>query len=169
MHYESWFLKCFVNIEMLNLVYESKVEYANMKWYVVLVYWSKNIFFDKWFMSFCLNAANWERAMFTIESNLEATTKANIEIEAKTKTKARSRSSVVLNTKFKYAVDAKYFRKRSRSRLNEFEKISDFDFWSIETTNWSFDWDIIDDFETNAVNDESIMIDDEFSRSWLSS
>jgi hypothetical protein len=74
-----------------------------------------------------------------------------------------------LNAKFKYAVDARYFRRRSRSRLNEFERISDSDFWSIETTNWWFDWDIIDDFETNAVNDESIMIDDKFSKSWLSS
>jgi hypothetical protein len=87
------------------------------------------------FISFCLNAANWERAMCTIKSNSKTTTRANIEIKAKTKAKARSRSSIVLNTKFKYAVDAQYFRKRSRSRLNEFEKISNSDFWSIETTN----------------------------------
>jgi hypothetical protein len=127
----------------------------------------KTSFSMRSFISFCLNAANWERAMCTIESNLKTTARANIEVEAKTKTKARSKPSVVLNTKLRYAVDAKYFRKRSRSRLNEFEKISNSDFWSIETTNWSFDWDIIDDFETNVVNDESI--DDEFSRSKLSS
>jgi hypothetical protein len=86
-------------------------------------------------ISFCLNAANWKRAMCTIESNLKTTTKANIEIKTKTKAKAKSRSSIVLNTKLKYAVDARYFRRRSRSRLNEFERISDSDFWSIETTN----------------------------------
>ncbi len=67
-------------------------------------------------ISFCLNAANWKRVMCTIESSLKATAKTNIKIETKTKAKAKSRSSVVLNTKFKYAVDAKYFRKRSRSR-----------------------------------------------------
>jgi hypothetical protein len=66
--------------------------------------------------------------MFTIESNLKTTAKANIEVEAKTKAKTKLRSSVVLNTKLKYAIDAIYFRRRSRSRLNEFEKISDFDF-----------------------------------------
>jgi hypothetical protein len=99
----------------------------------------KTSFTMRSFISFCLNAANWERAMCMIESNLETTAKANIEVEAKTKAKAKSRSSVVLNTKLKYVVDAKNFRKRSRSRLNEFERISDFDFWSIETTNWSFD------------------------------
>jgi hypothetical protein len=127
----------------------------------------KTSFSMRSFISFCLNAANWKRAMCMIESNLKTTAKASIEIEAKTRAKTRSRSSVVLNTKLKYAVDARCFRKRSRSRLNEFEKISNSDFWSIETTNWSFDWDIIDDFEANAVNDESI--DDEFSRSRLSS
>jgi hypothetical protein len=55
-----------------------------------------------------------------IESNLNAT--ASSEIEAKAK------STVVLNTKLKYAVDARYFRDRSRSRLDEFDEISDFDF-----------------------------------------
>jgi hypothetical protein len=55
-----------------------------------------------------------------IELSLETT--ANSEIEAKAK------STVVLNTKLKNAVDAKYFRNRSRSRLDEFEKISDSDF-----------------------------------------
>jgi hypothetical protein len=74
----------------------------------------KTFFSMRSFISFCLNAANWERAMCTIESSLKTTAKANIEIEAKTKTKAKSRSSVVLNTKLKYAVDAKYLRKRSR-------------------------------------------------------
>jgi hypothetical protein len=77
-------------------------------------------------ISFCLDSANWERAMCMIESNLNAT--ANSEIEA------RARSTVVLNTKLKYAVDAKYFRDRSRSRLDEFEKISDSDSW-FEATN----------------------------------
>jgi hypothetical protein len=91
----------------------------------------KTFFSMRSLISFCLNTANWRKAMCTIESNLMMTTKTNIEVEAK----AKSRSSVVLNTKFKYAVDAKYFRRRSRSRLNEFEKISNFDFWSIEATN----------------------------------
>jgi hypothetical protein len=113
---------------------------------------------------FCLNAANWERAMCTIESSLSAT--ANSEIEMK----SRARSTVVLNTKLKYAVDAKYFRDRSRSRLNEFEKISNSDSW-FEATNWSFDWDIIDDFETDAMIEKSIIEikNDEFSRSTWSS
>jgi hypothetical protein len=62
--------------------------------------------------------------MCTIESSLKAIARKNIEVEAKTKAKAKSRSSVVLNTKLKYAVDEGYFRKRSRSRLNEFEKVS---------------------------------------------
>jgi hypothetical protein len=56
LHYESWFLKCFVNIEMFNLVYESKIEYANIRWYVVLIYWSKNTLFDEivyFFLSKC--------------------------------------------------------------------------------------------------------------------
>ncbi len=57
--------------------------------------------------------------MCMIESNLNAT--ANNEIEAKAK------STVVLNTKLKYAVDAKDFRNRSRSRLNESDEISDSD------------------------------------------
>jgi hypothetical protein len=99
----------------------------------------KTLFSMRSLISFCLNAANWERAMCTIESNLKTTARTNIEVETKMKAKAKSRSSVVLNTKLKYAVDARYFRRRSRSRLNKFEKISDFDFWSIETTNWSFD------------------------------
>ncbi len=47
LHYESRFFKDFVNIEVFNFVYESKIEYANIKWYVVLAYWSKNIFFDE--------------------------------------------------------------------------------------------------------------------------
>jgi hypothetical protein len=54
-----------------------------------------------------------------IESSLNAT--ANSEIEAK------AESTAVLNTKLKYAVDARYFRDRSRSRLNEFDEISDSD------------------------------------------
>ncbi len=99
----------------------------------------KTFFSMRSLISFCRNAKNWERTMCTIESNLVMTTKASIEIEAKMKARARSRSSDVLNTKLKYAVDAKYFRRRSRSRLNEFEKISDSDFWSFETTNSSFD------------------------------
>jgi hypothetical protein len=57
--------------------------------------------------------------MCIIESSLNAT--ANSEIEA------RAESTIVLNTKLKYEVDAKYFRNRSRSRLNEFDEISDFD------------------------------------------
>jgi hypothetical protein len=32
---------------MFNFVYESKVEYANVRWYVVLAYWSKDTFFDE--------------------------------------------------------------------------------------------------------------------------
>jgi hypothetical protein len=32
---------------MLNFIYESRVEYANIERYVVFVYWSKNIFFDE--------------------------------------------------------------------------------------------------------------------------
>jgi hypothetical protein len=130
LHYESWFLKRFVNIEMLNFVYESKVEYANICWYVALIDWLKNIFFDEFVdLSFCLNATNWESAMCTIESSLKATAKANNEIEAKTK------STIALNTKLRNAVDARYFRSRSRSRLDKFEKISDFDFWSFETAS----------------------------------
>jgi hypothetical protein len=81
---------------------------------------------------FCLNAANWEKTMCTIESSLNTTTNSEIEVRSKT------RSTVVLNTKFKYAVDTRYFRNRSRSRLNEFERISNSDFW-FEITSWSFD------------------------------
>jgi hypothetical protein len=58
--------------------------------------------------------------MCTIESNLKAT--ANNEIEAIAK------STIALNTKLRNAIDARYFRDRSRSRLNEFKKISDSDF-----------------------------------------
>jgi hypothetical protein len=117
---------------------------------------------------FCLNAANWKSAMCMIELSLKTT--ANSEIEA------RARSTVVLNTKLKNAVDAKYFRNRSRSRLDEFEKISDFDFWSFKTANWSFDWDFID--ETDSMNERSDSMneeseieikDDESSFVWLSS
>ncbi len=110
-------------------------------------------------ISFCLNDANWEKAMCMIESSLKTTARASIEVEAKTKAKARSRSSVVLNTKLIYAVDARYFRERSRSRLYEFEKISDSDFWFIEITSWSIDWDIFNDFETNAMNERSVIVD----------
>jgi hypothetical protein len=134
----------------------------------LLINW-KTFFSMRSLISFYLNVANWERTMCTIESNLKTTTKTNIEIEAKTKAKTKSRSSIVLNTKFKYAVDARYFRRRSRSRLNEFEKISNSEFWSIEIVNWIFDWDTMNNFETNIVNDELMMINDEFSRSWLSS
>jgi hypothetical protein len=84
----------------------------------VLIDW-KTSFSMRSLISFCLNAVNWESAICTIESNLNAT--ANNEIEAK------ARSTIVLNTKLKYAIDAKCFRDRSRSRLDEFEKISDFD------------------------------------------
>jgi hypothetical protein len=119
---------------------------------------------------FCLDAANWEEAMCTIESNLNATASSEIEMRAK--------STVVLNTKLKYAVDAKYFRSRSRSRLDEFDEISDSDSW-FETTNWLFDWDwsfdedIFDDFETNAMIKELRSVieikSDEFSRlTWSS-
>jgi hypothetical protein len=130
----------------------------------------KTFFSMRSLISFCRDATNWKRAMCTIESNLMMTARTSIEIEAKTKAKAKSRSSLVLNTKLKYAIDARYFRKRSRSRLNEFEKVSNFDFWSIETTNWSFDWNIFDDFEINAMNEESMIEikSDEFSK-WLSS
>ncbi len=41
---------------MFNLIYESKIEYANIKWYVVLDYWLKNTFFDEivdFFLSEC--------------------------------------------------------------------------------------------------------------------
>jgi hypothetical protein len=72
-------------------------------------------------ISFFLNAANWRKAMCMTESSLKTTTRANIEA------KAKARSTVVLNTKLKYAVDAKYLWERSRSRLNEFEK--SFRFW----------------------------------------
>jgi hypothetical protein len=115
-------------------------------------------------ISFCLNAANWESAICTIESNLNATTSNEIE--------AKARSTIVLNTKLKYAIDAKCFRDRSRSRLNEFEKISDFDSW-FEITNWAFERDIFDDFETDAmIRRLRSMIEiksDEFSRSTWSS
>jgi hypothetical protein len=77
-------------------------------------------------ISFCLNAANWKSAICTIESSLNAA--ANSEIEA------RAKSTVVMNTKLKYAIDARCFRNRSRSRLDEFEKVSDFDSW-FETTS----------------------------------
>ncbi len=130
----------------------------------------KTFFSMRSLIFFCRNATNWERAMCTIKSSLMMTAKANIEIETKTKAKAKSRSSVVLNTKLKYVIDAKYFRERSRSRLDKFEKISKFDFWSIETTNWSFDWDIFDDFEINAMNEKSMIeIKSDESSRWLSS
>jgi hypothetical protein len=57
--------------------------------------------------------------MCTPESSLDAA--ADSEIEAK------AESTVVLNTKLRYAVDAEYFRDRSRSRLDEFDEISDSD------------------------------------------
>jgi hypothetical protein len=128
----------------------------------------KTFFSMRSFISFCLNTANSKRTICTTESNLMMTARANIEIEAKMKAKAKSRSSIVLNTKLKYAVDAKYFRKRSRSRFNE--KISNSDFWSIKTTSWSSYWNILDDFEINAMNEKSMIEikSDEFSR-WLSS
>jgi hypothetical protein len=99
----------------------------------------KTIFSMRSLIFFCRNATNWKRTMCTIESNLVMTTRANIEIETKTKAKAKSRSSDVLNTKLKYAVNAKYFRERSRSRLDEFEKVSNSDFWSFEAASSSFD------------------------------
>jgi hypothetical protein len=127
----------------------------------ILIDW-KTSFSMRSLISFCLNAANWESAICTIESSLNAT--ANSEIEAK------ARSTVVLNTKLKYAIDARCFRSRSRSRLNEFEKVSNFDSW-FETTNWSFERDIFDDFETDAMIEESMIEikSDEFSRSTRSS
>jgi hypothetical protein len=88
----------------------------------------KTFFSMRSLIFFCLNAANWKKAMCTIESNLNATTNSEIEV------KSRTKSTIVLNTKLKYAIDAKYFRDRSRSRLNEFEKISDFNSW-FEATN----------------------------------
>jgi hypothetical protein len=117
----------------------------------------KTLFSMRSLISFCLNAEIWERAMCTIESSLKTTAKASIEVEAKTKANAKSRSSVVLNTKLKYAVDAKYFQRRARSRLNKFERISDFDIWSSKTTSWLFDWDIFSDFEMNAMNERSMI------------
>ncbi len=110
----SRYLISFTN-EKLNMQTSNDTSFLFIDW--------KTFFSMKSFISFCLNAANWERAMCTIESNLKMITKANIEIEAKMKAKAKSRSSIVLNTKFKYAVNARYFRERSRWRLNEFEKI----------------------------------------------
>jgi hypothetical protein len=155
---------------MFNFIYESKVEYVNIRWYVVLAYWSKNFFFDE-IVDLLLSKCD-ELRKSDVHDRIEFSddSEANIEIEAKTKAKAKSRSSVVLNTKLKYAVNARYFRRRSRSRLNEFEKISDSDFWSFEAANSSFDWDIFDDFETDAMNEESVIEikSDEFSR-WLSS
>jgi hypothetical protein len=75
-----------------------------------------------------------------------------------------------LNTKLQEAVDARDFRDRSRSCLDEFKKISWFNSWSIEMTSWSFDEDIIDLFEIDAMNDNSTIIDDKFSRLvWSSS
>ncbi len=71
-------------------------------------------------ISFCLIATNWESTICTIKWSLKTT--ASNEIETK------ARSTVALNTKLKNAIDAKYFRSRSRSRLNEFERISNFDF-----------------------------------------
>ncbi len=131
---------CITNRDFLNVLSISKclISFTNRKLNMrtsdntsfLFIDW-KTFFSMKSLISFCLNAANWERAMCTIESNLIITAKTNIEIEAKTK----SRSSVVLNTKLKYAINARYFRIQSRSRLNEFEKISNSDFWSIETTN----------------------------------
>jgi hypothetical protein len=88
----------------------------------------KTFFSMRSLIFFCLNAANWEKAMCTIESNLNATTSSEIEMRSKT------RSTIILNTKLKYAINAKYFRNRSRSRLNEFERISNFDSW-LKTTN----------------------------------
>jgi hypothetical protein len=86
----------------------------------------KTFFSMRSLISFCLDSVNWERTMCMIESSLNATTNSEIE--------ARARSTVVLNTKLKYAIDAKCFRDRSRSRLDEFERISDFDSW-FEATN----------------------------------
>ncbi len=39
LHYESRFFKRFIDIKIFNLVYESKVEYANIWRYVILTDW----------------------------------------------------------------------------------------------------------------------------------
>jgi hypothetical protein len=57
LHYESWFFKRYINIEMFNFVYESKIEYANICWYVAFIDWLKNIFFDE-FVDFFLFECN---------------------------------------------------------------------------------------------------------------
>ncbi len=104
--------------------------------------------------------------MCTIKSSLKTTTKTNNEIEAKTE------STIVLNTKFKNAIDGRYFQNWSLSRLNEFERISNSDSWSFETANWSFDKDIFDDFvnEADSMNEKSMieLKSDEFLK-WSSS
>jgi hypothetical protein len=102
----------------LNMRTSNDTSFLSIDW--------KTFFLMRSLIFFCLNSANWEKAMCMIESSLNAT--ASSEIEAKAK------STVVLNTKLKYAVDARYFRDRSRSRLNESDEISDSDSW-FEATN----------------------------------
>jgi hypothetical protein len=166
---------CITNCDFSNVLSISKCLISftnrklNMRTFVdtslLLIDW-KTSFSISSLISFYLNATNWKNAMCTIESSLKTTTRTNNEIEAKT------RSTIALNTKLRNAVNAKYFRNRSRSRLNKFERISDSDFWSFEIANWSFDWDIFDDFvdEADSMNKESAIEikSDEFSK-WSSS
>jgi hypothetical protein len=129
---------CITNRDFLKILSISKCLISstnrklNMRAFVdtssLLIDW-KTSFSMNSLISFCLNATNWENAICTTESSLKTTTRANNEIEAKT------RSTIALNTKLKNAVDQRYFRSRSRSRLNKFEKISDSDFWLFKTAN----------------------------------
>jgi hypothetical protein len=163
----SWNV-CATSREFSNALSISECLISSMNWelnmrisndtFSLLTDW-KTSFSIRSLISFCLNAANWEKAMWTIESSLETTAKA----------KMKARLTIVLNTKLKYAIDARYFRSRSRSRLSEFKKVSWFESSLIEIANWTFDEKMIDDFEINTVNDELTMIDDEFSKSIWSS
>jgi hypothetical protein len=115
--------KCLISFTNRKLSMQTFVDTS-----FLLIDW-KTFFSMSSLISFCLNATNWKSAMCTIKSSLKTTTKMISEIEAKTK------STIALNTKVKNAIDARYFRNRSRSRLNEFERVSDFIFWSFETAN----------------------------------
>jgi hypothetical protein len=96
----------------------------------LLIDWN-TLFSTRSFIFFCLKSANWEWTIWSIKSNLKTKARASNDIEAK----AKARSTIVFNTNLKYAVNAKYFRDRSRSRLNKMKKISNSDSSSFEIAN----------------------------------
>ncbi len=169
LHYESWFLKRFVNIEMLNLVYESKIEYANIKWYIVLVYWSKNISFDEIVYFFLSERCKLRKS--DVYDRIEL--KNDSESEYRSRSENESESEIKIINRIEHDTQicsrCEIF---SRTIAITFKWVREnFKFWFLIDRNNELiirlrhNWD----FETNAVNDESIMIDDKFSRSWLSS